>query len=329
MAALGLTFTRREALGAGYRPADVERLLRSGRWRRLGRGSYADAAVLDTLPRALRHQAELAAILRRYPPTAAASHASAGLLLGLPVRFPELAEITVPGARCRRGHGVVVHGTSLPRHRVSTVGVPVTSPARTVVDLARTLLFIDGVAVVVAVVDAALHIGLVRLEELVPVLIECSTWPGMRRAHRVLRFADGRAETPLESWSRVAIAKAGSRRRSCRRSYVTARGRSWAGSTSCGGSAGRSARPMDAESTPMTAGPCGTRSDERIACASSGSKWFGGRRRTCPPLSAWESGYAPPARARSGGRGQRMDQPHPLPPARYPAYRGSGARRSG
>ena len=74
-----------------------------------------------------------------------------------------------------------------------------TSLARTAVDVARRADFRGGVVTAVA----ALRTGLER-EQLIAVAGACRGWPGGTRAVRAAAFADGRAETPLESITRVA-----------------------------------------------------------------------------------------------------------------------------
>lgn len=80
-------------------------------------------------------------------------------------------------------------------------GMPVTSVARTVIDLARS----RPTATAVVALDKALHEGWVDYDDLEDVLRMCWNWPGIRRAHRVVRLADGRAESPLESISRLVM----------------------------------------------------------------------------------------------------------------------------
>jgi hypothetical protein len=80
------------------------------------------------------------------------------------------------------------------------MAVPVTSLARTVVDMARSESFRN--AVVVA--DAALRAGL-DVDELHRACARTTGWPGAAAARRVVAFADAGAETPLESLSRVAF----------------------------------------------------------------------------------------------------------------------------
>jgi hypothetical protein len=73
----------------------------------------------------------------------------------------------------------------------------VTSPARTVVDCARTLPPRDALAIA----DAALASGRVTPASLALALARAKGWPGAPQARRVVALADGRRESPLESWS--------------------------------------------------------------------------------------------------------------------------------
>lgn len=53
--------------------------------------------------------------------------------------------------------------------------------------------------------DAALHRHAVTRDELDDSLRFCWSWPGIRRAQRAVRLSDGRAESPLESVSRLSL----------------------------------------------------------------------------------------------------------------------------
>jgi hypothetical protein len=75
--------------------------------------------------------------------------------------------------------------------------VIVTSPARTVVDCARTLAPRDALAIA----DAALASGRVTPASLALAVARVKGWPGAPQARRVVALADGRRESPLESWS--------------------------------------------------------------------------------------------------------------------------------
>jgi len=101
---------------------------------------------------------------------------------------------------------MVFHSAHLPpEHLTRLYDLQVTTAARTVIDLARTLPFAD--AVVVA--DSALHDEKATKAELASVLGACPNWPGVKQARRVVEFADERAESPLESVARVVFAQFG------------------------------------------------------------------------------------------------------------------------
>jgi very-short-patch-repair endonuclease len=100
---------------------------------RLYRGAYAVGH------RALTVESRWMAAALAYGPDAVLSHRSAGQLWGLCSRSEIAPEVTVPGSRSRKG-GIVVHRGELPADEVGTMwGIPVTSVARTVFDLAAML----------------------------------------------------------------------------------------------------------------------------------------------------------------------------------------------
>jgi hypothetical protein len=92
-----------------------------------------------------------------------------------------------------------------PDEITSVGGIAVTTPARTVADVARSVPFEQ--AVVVA--DSALHRQLVTPAELDQALARCVRRPGSPAARRAIAFADGRSESVGESRSRVAMTPAG------------------------------------------------------------------------------------------------------------------------
>ncbi|QSB14759.1 hypothetical protein JQS43_25490 [Natronosporangium hydrolyticum] len=135
---------------------------------------------------------------------AIASHETAAMLWGIPtLGAPDHHQLT----RARRTQGtarypgvVVHHSRVAPGEHTMIRGVPVTTLPRTVVDLSRRRPFRAGVVVA----DAALRRRCPR-DELLEVLDSCRGWPGIARARHVAAFADHRAESPLESISRVAF----------------------------------------------------------------------------------------------------------------------------
>jgi hypothetical protein len=94
--------------------------------------------------------------------------------------------------------GLVVRRAPLDESETAPMGrIVVTSAARTVVDCARTCHPHDALAIA----DAALRAGLVRVDDLRCALGRARGWPGAVMAGRVFDLADGRRETALESWS--------------------------------------------------------------------------------------------------------------------------------
>ena len=121
----------------------------------------------------------------------------------------EIVAITrPPGGTSSRtgGHGVLLHVAALPAgHVVTRRGIPVTSVARTVADLARASSFRAGVVAA----DSALRSRQASQADLDLCVTTCAGWPGIQNARRVAAFADARSESVLESISRVAFHERG------------------------------------------------------------------------------------------------------------------------
>lgn len=192
----GPVFTRLEALAAGWTDPALHRAVNAGRIYRVRAGLFST--------RDPRHDPVMAAIAAaRTCRGAVISHRSAAAIHGLPVlarsRRPE---VTVPP----NGTGDLAHA-ALHRARlwpadVTTVdGAPVTSVARTVVDVGRS----QPITGAVVTTDAALHTGATTAGDIESVLLRCWNWPGIRRANRAMAAADARSESPLESVSRVFL----------------------------------------------------------------------------------------------------------------------------
>ncbi|MEO7837528.1 MAG: type IV toxin-antitoxin system AbiEi family antitoxin domain-containing protein [Acidimicrobiales bacterium] len=142
--------TLAQAIDAGLSPAGVQWRARVGRWNRVAPGVFALAGTAVTW-----RQRTMAAVLAAGP-GAVASHTTAAALYGLS-RCPfKGVEITVPTGRSRRSSLGLVHGSvHLDRLDVARIdSVPVTRPARTLVDLAG--------AVEKAVLEEALDDALIR-----------------------------------------------------------------------------------------------------------------------------------------------------------------------
>lgn len=140
--------TTAQALRAGLSHAGVSRRLRAGVWLPVHQGVHRLAGVRPSWRARL-----LAAVLACGPP-ATASHASAARLLGLSrVAAPEPLEICAVGSSLPLLRGVCVHRTRRldPCDVTVADGVPATSAARLLVDLAGRL---NRSALVAAMDDA-------------------------------------------------------------------------------------------------------------------------------------------------------------------------------
>ena len=181
-------------------------LVRSGALVVLRHGVVVDGARFRDADPAARTALEVRAeqAVRRRDEVATGLTAAA--LHGLPVlgRPPSPARLSLPrevGERPREDRP----RSWLPESHVTVVeGAAVTTLARTVVDVARTRPF----AFAVVTADAALTRGCTRpaMDE---VLEHCRRWPGARSARRVVAFADGRAESALESLGRARFEEQG------------------------------------------------------------------------------------------------------------------------
>ncbi|MEY9952584.1 hypothetical protein [Leifsonia sp. EB34] len=159
-----------------------------------------------------RERLRLFAMTRARPPVFA--YWSAALIHGLPLLNAPPATIHVLAAAATEGaaHGVVAHrrtpGTAPVRRR----DLLATTAGETVAALAGRTSFLEGVVLA----DHALHTGafgerepLTTRAELVGAAELLADPAERRRALAVARFADGRAESPLESVSRATMALAG------------------------------------------------------------------------------------------------------------------------
>jgi len=211
---VGTVSTTARLRSAGLSPAQIRRLVRNGTLLPVRRGVYGHANPVGSTAgdEAAGGEAEaqllhVAAALAATGSLAAGSHRSAAAVHGLPLlgrRSPGIVTVTrSPGDRgSRSGRGILVHAAELPAEHVTICrGVRVTSAARTVIDIARTSPFTEGVVVA----DSALYAGQTSKGELEGVVARCRRWPGLARARRVVAFSDPRSESVLESIARVAF----------------------------------------------------------------------------------------------------------------------------
>ena len=124
--------SRAQVLSLGLTERVIDGMIASGRWRVLSRRAYA----LPGAPVTWEQRAMARAL--SFQPDGAISHLAAAALLGIAERKPERIDVTVP---IRRKGGPAVHrARTFSRVDIRKVdGIPVTCPARTLIDLAGIL----------------------------------------------------------------------------------------------------------------------------------------------------------------------------------------------
>jgi hypothetical protein len=157
------------------------------------------------------------ALVSRRPPVIAGVTAAAVLGLPLHGRPDPRVHVVVGEDRPRTGDGVVRHRGSLHASELVRVGGLVcTDAARTAADVARSEPFAAAVCVADAALRAAADAGPGRYdlaaddafrERCRAIVLRSAR--GRGRAARVLAFADGRAQRPGESISRIRLAELG------------------------------------------------------------------------------------------------------------------------
>jgi len=189
----------------GLSTAEIETKVRQGMLMRLRRGVYA---LPETASPEAQHKRLIRASRGVVADSNVVSHISAGVLHGLPVPRKHFDVVTM--TRMTAGHGELsdrmrVRRTPLAEDEVITIdGDRVTTLARTVFDLARSLSFEWGVMAC----DAGYRQGL----DATQLQLSARRHPRLRgapRARRVADFGDRRSESAAESLSRVQILRAG------------------------------------------------------------------------------------------------------------------------
>lgn len=211
-----LVLTRARLLESGITERQLRSDVAAGRLIRLHRGAYVSAKVWAELWREGRHLLRVLAV--RAASTGRGpifTHSSAAVLWGLPLYGggDPPVQVLVEGRRHSRVEaGVVRRDMAVAEADVVEIdGIRVTSSLRTVFDIARTAMRTTAVACA----DAALRAAAVTRQTMDADL--AAAWRedghalagtglrGVRQARWVLDFADGRAQLPGESVSRVHL----------------------------------------------------------------------------------------------------------------------------
>ena len=209
----------------GWSDRAIRAGITDGTLHRLRRGIFMDAGEWSQLWPESRHLAEVvAAASVMSSPHAAMARESAGVLWGLPLyrMQPSTVQVVVDATvRINSGVRVTRHVARLPDADVTTRhGIVCTTLDRTVFDIARTA----TPEAAIACADAAL--GIIAVRKRVQDEHEAELWRermlgridsaggarGVSQARRIVEFADGRAELPGESVSRLQLARLGFQR---------------------------------------------------------------------------------------------------------------------
>jgi very-short-patch-repair endonuclease len=183
-------FSRRQAFAAGFSERQIQLRITGKRWESVYRGVYRIVGSPATL-----QQSALAGALYAGD-GALVSHGTAGVLLGIAGARSSAVELWVPSSRRSEVGGLVLHrGTRLDRADRHTVGpIPVTTPARTLIDLSARM----EDARLVSAMEDAFRRRLVTPERL-KVRVEALQKSGRPGAGRLAELLAGRSGPALES----------------------------------------------------------------------------------------------------------------------------------
>ena len=188
-------FTRAQARAAGI----SDGVLRGPRFQRVCHGVYLCRSV------DVSWRTRLDAVLLVHPPTAWASHASAGRVYGIPLPVLPDDHVTVLHRRDRRRAGAVRHHLAGADPRVRTVrGVRVSAPDQLFVELAEQLHLVD----LVVAGDALVRWHRVTPEELLGAARHVPGRVG-RLARRAAGLVRREVDSPTESKLRMLLVLAG------------------------------------------------------------------------------------------------------------------------
>jgi very-short-patch-repair endonuclease len=185
----------------------IQRALRDGTLIKVRTNAYCPGRVWVNARRnpARHHMILCAAVMVSMRDEAVISHASAAVVHGLDV-LGHTGEVNLwcPGRHVSRDRVRLFDGRLRPGDVTDLYGLPITTPARAAVDVARLAGFAGGLVVI----DSALRSGRAGRVAMADVISACDGWPGSARAARALDLADPAAESALESLSRARFIEA-------------------------------------------------------------------------------------------------------------------------
>ncbi|OZF52787.1 type IV toxin-antitoxin system AbiEi family antitoxin domain-containing protein [Rhodococcus sp. 14-1411-2a] len=196
-------FTRADALAFGLTDDDLRRLRRTGELSVLRPGFYVSTASIESASPTQRHSLLARSYLMSAPPDHVLSHVSAAIAWDFDIWQLPLDKVHMTHGldyASKRRPLRILHGTALePSERATINGYPVTSAARTVVDIART----TTVERSVCVGDSALRSGHTDTDALSAAVETARFRTGISAARRAVSLMTGRSESVGESRSRM------------------------------------------------------------------------------------------------------------------------------
>ena len=231
-----LLYSTHELHRLGLTARSIAERTADGELTRLRRGWYAETAALNTVSPPTRQLAAMRAAHQATPSGVLFGHRSAATAHDLPVwsdwlratgggaPLPSLEkqliteQLVPPGFRAARSTFVRYRQGTVPdTDRCTVAGVPVTSVDRTLFDLARS----EPFEVALACADQHLrrtfragpHVDIARWRDWQAMfrkrITQAAGVPGIRRVRALAALADPRADSPLESVSRLRLTQLG------------------------------------------------------------------------------------------------------------------------
>jgi hypothetical protein len=210
--------------------------VRRGEFVAILRGVYVRKDVWSTMDRHARYRARVKAAAALYGEGLVFARESAAAMWRLPSvgPWPDRVHVLEPNAPGGRSSMALArHTVGVPDRTVTIDGLTVTSLERTVVDLARAVSFGGAVTVADAALRRTVHPQqgvprtFVTREDLLRELDQVPLKQGFVKARRVIEFANGAADRPGESMSRVSMSLAGLPAPQLQATILGASGKAW------------------------------------------------------------------------------------------------------
>lgn len=192
--------TTRSATAAGITDDDLRRATEGGRLHRVRRGIFVEHGAWQSATPWVRYRFLVRGVLLARPGWGASHHAAI-VLHGLPMHGVDLALVDVAAEVRTSKRRVGTHVHRLETDLVEATGLPAVPVAHACAVLAAA----SGVESGVVSMDGALHAKACSAEELGAAVGALGERRGIARAREALLLADGAAESPGESRTRVLL----------------------------------------------------------------------------------------------------------------------------